>query len=61
MDAESMRSMIFNLCWQQHGGSGLLVTVGEAEQMTINEAIGWLKMIGDRRAAEAADIRKAAK
>ena len=56
-----MQSMIFNLCWHQHGGSGLMVTVGEAEQMTINEAIGWLKMIGDRRAAEAADIRKAAK
>lgn len=52
---------MFELCWQQHGGSGLGATVGEALEMSIADRDWFLERIGTQRSREAREIEKAAK
>lgn len=55
------REGLFQLCWHQHGGSGLGVDLGEALEMTPLDRDWFLERIGDQRAKEAKQIEKAAK
>jgi hypothetical protein len=55
------REGLFQLCWHQHGGSGLSVDLAEALEMTPMDRDWFLERIGDQRAKEARQIEKAAK
>ncbi len=61
VELEAWREGVFELCWQQHGGSGLGVTVGEALEMSIADRDWFLERIGAQRSHEAREIEKAAK
>ena len=49
----------FALCWQQHGGSGLLITWGEALELELSERNALLDLVGERRRLESEAIKKA--
>ena len=52
---------MFQLCWTQHGGSGLGLTLGEALELQVADR-GWLlERIGTQRSREAREIEKAAR
>jgi hypothetical protein len=49
------------LCWQQHGGSGLLVSLGDALELQTTERDWFIERIGEQRAREAKELEKAAR
>jgi hypothetical protein len=53
--------VIFQLCWTQHGGSGLGWTRSEALELDLGELSWWLERISDQRAQEARAIEKASR
>jgi hypothetical protein len=61
VDPEEVASNIAELCWIQHGGSGLNITWGEAHDLTWDELIMLVNEVHKRREAEANAIRKASK
>jgi hypothetical protein len=58
---ESWRENLFQLCWHQHGGSGVNVDLSEAMEMTPADRDWFLERIGDQRSSEVAQLEKAAK
>jgi len=58
---DAWREGLFQLCWHQHGGSGLGVSMTEALEMTPVDRDWFLERIGDQRSREARQIEKAAK
>jgi hypothetical protein len=58
---EDIREAIFQLCWTQHGGSGLGWTRTEALELDLGELAWWLERIADQRAQEARAIEKASR
>ncbi len=52
---------MFHLCWQQHGGSGLGMTWGEAMELVVSDRDWLLERIGEERSREAREIEKAAR
>jgi len=52
---------VFQLCWRQHGGSGLGATLDEALELEVGDRDWLLERIGDQRSREAKEIEKAAK
>lgn len=52
---------MFQLCWQQHGGSGLGVTVGEALELTTSDRDWLIERIGAQRSREAQQLERAGK
>jgi hypothetical protein len=58
---EDIREVIFQLCWTQHGGSGLGWTRSEALELDLNELTWWLERISDQRVQEARAIEKASR
>lgn len=50
---------MFQLCWQQHGGSGLAISFADALDMTIDDRDWFLDRIGTQRTREAKEIAKA--
>ena len=58
---DAWREGLFQLCWHQHGGSGLGVSLTEALDMTPVERDWFLERIGDQRSREARQIEKAVK
>ena len=58
---DAWREGLFQLCWHQHGGSGLGVSMTEALDMTLVDRDWFLERIGDQRSREARQIEKAAK
>ena len=58
---ETWREGLFQLCWQQHGGSGLLVSVGDALEMLTADRDWLLERIGQQRSREAKELEKAAR
>ncbi len=52
---------MFQLCWRQHGGSGLGVTYSEALELPLADRDWLLERIGTQRTREAREIEKAAK
>jgi len=55
------REGLFQLCWQQHGGSGLLVTLDNALELQTTDRDWLLERIGTQRCREAKELEKAAK
>lgn len=55
------REGLFQLCWQQHGGSGLAVSIHEALELPTSDRDWLLERINEQRAREARELEKAAK
>ena len=49
------------MCWHQHGGSGLGVTVGEVLEMPTRDRDWLLERIGSQRSREAHELEQASK
>jgi len=47
------------MCWHQHGGSGLGVTVAEVLEMPTRDRDWFLDRIGSQRSREAHELEKA--
>jgi len=47
------------VCWRQHGGSGLGVSVTEVLEMPTSDRDWFLERIGSQRGREAKEIEKA--
>ena len=58
---EHWREALFQLCWTQHGGSGLHCSITEALDLDISERDWMLERIEEQRKKEAAELRKAAR
>jgi hypothetical protein len=58
---ETWREGIFKFCWQQHGGSGLAVTLDGALKLPTTDRDWLIERIGQQRAREAKELEKAAK
>jgi hypothetical protein len=52
-DLEDLRGVYFELCWQQHGGGGLNVTITELEEMGVEEILWYLERARKQREREA--------
>ncbi len=52
---------MFQLCWRQHGGSGLGITVSEALDLPVGDRDWLLDRIGTQRSREARELEKAAR
>lgn len=61
MTLESWREGVFQLCWQQHGGSGLAVTFDDVLELSVDERDWFIERVGQQRAREAHEIEKATK
>lgn len=61
MPLEAWRESLFQLSWQQHGGSGLAVTLRDAMDLPAADRDWLLERIGQQRAQEARELEKAAK
>ena len=58
MTLEIWRESIFQLSWQQHGGSGLMATLGDVLDLTTSDRDWLLERIGKQRSQEANEISK---
>lgn len=61
MSLDSWREGLFHLCWHQHGGSGLVLSVGDALALPVGDRDWLLERIGEQRTREARELEKAAK
>lgn len=61
MTLDDWREAVFLLCWRQHGGSGLGLSMEEALDLTTQDRDWYLERIGKQRDAEAKAIAKAGK
>ncbi|WP_426747433.1 hypothetical protein VZQ01_08155 [Myxococcus faecalis] len=61
MTLETWREGLFQLCWHQHGGSGLAVPLGNALELPTSDRDWLLERIGQQRAQDAKALEKAAK
>ena len=50
---------MFQLCWRQHGGSGLGASVTEALEMSTADRDWFLERVGTQRDREARELEKA--
>jgi hypothetical protein len=58
---DAWREGLFQLCWQQHGGSGLHVTLADALELPATDRDWFLERVGEQRAREAKELEKASK
>lgn len=61
MTEEEVREAIFQLCWVQHGGSGLGWSRREVLDLEVAELDWWLERVADQRGREARAIERASK
>ncbi|WP_375743663.1 hypothetical protein NR800_37230 [Corallococcus interemptor] len=61
MTLEKWREGLFQLCWHQHGGSGLAAPLGDALELPTSDRDWLLERMGQQRAQEAKALEKAAK
>ncbi len=52
---------MFQVCWRQHGGSGLGVTMAEVLEMPTSDRDWLIERIGQQRGREAKELEKAGK
>jgi hypothetical protein len=57
--ADAWREGLFQLCWQQHGGSGLSITVADALELATSDRDWLIERVGEQRVREAREIEKA--
>ena len=55
------REAIFQLCWHQHGGSGVGISYESVLAMSVQERNWWLLRVAEQREAEAAAMSHAAR
>jgi len=58
---ETWRESLFQLCWQQHGGSGLAVTLDDALELPTTDRDWLIERIVEQRTREAKALEKAAR
>ena len=61
MTSDAWREGMFQLCWQQHGGSGLSISMAEALELSTTDRDWFLERIGEQRNREARAIEEAAR
>ena len=61
MSIDAWREGLFQLCWRQHGGSGLSISMTEALELSAADRDWYLERIGEQRGREARAIEQAAK
>ena len=61
MSLDAWREGLFHLCWRQHGGSGLGLSLSEALELPVGDRAWLLERIAEQRAEEARAIEKAVK
>ncbi len=61
MSLDTWREGLFQLCWHQHGGSGLQVSVSEALALSTSDRDWLLERVGEQRGREASELAKAAR
>lgn len=61
MSLEAWREAMFQLCWHQHGGSGLAITFADALDLPVQDRDWLLERIGGERSREAKALEKAAR
>jgi len=59
VSVDAWREGLFHLCWHQHGGSGLQVSLGEALDLSTGDRDWLLERIGEQRTREARELEKA--
>ena len=59
MSLDAWREGLFHLCWHQHGGSGLVLSLGDALELPMADRL--LERIGEQRTREARELEKATK
>jgi hypothetical protein len=59
-DVEDYREAIFQLCYQQHGGSGLNFSYEGVQQMPLSDFSWYLERLDRARSREAAAVQRAA-
>jgi len=52
---------VFQVCWRQHGGSGLGISIDEALALPVSDRDWIIERIGQQRGREAREIEKASK
>jgi hypothetical protein len=52
---------MFQICWQQHGGSGLSLTFGDALDLRVQDRDWLLERIAGQRQREARELARAAR
>jgi hypothetical protein len=50
---------MFQLCWHQHGGSGLSLTLSDALDLAVQDRNWLIERIGSQRSREANELGKA--
>jgi len=61
IDLEAWGEGMFQLCWTQHGGSGLGCSVTEALDLQVGDRDWLLERVAAQREQEAQALRKASK
>ena len=61
LELEQWREGLFQLCWRQHGGSGLNLSLAEALELSVGDRDWLLARIGEQREREARAIEKASR
>ena len=61
MNLDGWREGLFQLCWQQHGGSGLTVSLHDALELPTADRDWLLERIGQQRTREARELEKASR
>lgn len=61
VDLELWREGMFQLCWHQHGGSGLALSFADALDLVVQDRDWLLERIGTQRSKEADALEKAAR
>ena len=59
MDPEAYREAIFQLCYHQHGGSGLSFTYASVMDMPLADLQWFLDRLDDERKKEASKLKSA--
>ena len=61
MSLDAWREGLFQLCWHQHGGSGLQVSLADALELPVGERDWLLERMGEQRQREGRELEKAAR
>ena len=61
MSLDGWRESLFQLCWQQHGGSGLAITMADALELPTSDRDWFIERMNEQRSREAKEIAKAGK
>ena len=61
MSINGWREGMFQLCWRQHGGSGLSISMTEALELSTADRDWYLERIGEQRSREARAIEQTAR